>query len=1205
VSVGEWLNGVIRQGDADRDDEMRFADYDDDYEDDGRRDEPRQRPQRYSRESERDARGPQRQRRQEYTPDYSHARDLQRELQRDLERESAQVRRDLERDLERNLGRNLQHHLQRGLERENAIVREEFGDVNARLDRLTNQLERIAQSPVPAPAPPPAPLPLTGAPLRGRAAPAPQQPRHAGRPPMRAIDMSVDDAVAEIAERQRALYGEAITEAHPHLPEQPSPPMAPQPVATQPIAPQPVAPRPVAPQSIAPGPMASQPMVPHPAAPQAPPVYSPAAPPVYAPPPAYAAPQTHAPAPAYAPPKREPEPQIHIGQIEEQLRSMAARLDSLRPNGELGRAIAAIHSDLDDIRRQLTEAQPRHVVQSLESEAQALAERVDYSRYAGVDAHAIAGIEQGLAEVRDALHGLTPAESLVGFDETVRALSQKVDMIIARENPAAIEQLEAAIGTLHSIVAHVASNDTLNKVAEDIRSLAGQIDALAQHAASGHALSALESRIDTLTNALGASVDAGQSVPRDLEKLLTGLIEKLEWVQLTHTDQAAMGNLEDRIAQLVKRLDTSDAKLGNLQAVERGLADLLVHLDQIRDGNPTDIKQSVQRTQDSLEAVHGTVEQVVDRLAHIESGIQGAALRTSAANQAAAAPAPAAPTLAEIRVPAVPLAQAKAEPIEADFNRPLAPAARPFESILDPMPAAPEAEAAPRRPDTGAPRKPIDPNLPPDHPLEPGLINPSRGAPSAAERIAASEATAGYGQPPVVGEGSEKTNFVAAARRAAQAAAAAAPEKAPRTAIEGLKDDKKTPRLRKLLVAGGALLVVYGGVRVATHMVADNGPAALPPPAAVEQTAPPAVLPETNKQTPPSGPLILPVPGANETQPPRTTPGSPLSLAPQALPAPMPAAAPMLAPMPTPMPAPMPAVSPAPAPMPAAHMPVAPARQSALETANDVTGSLSRQPPAPTAPPAIIAPAQSAAPAIGMDKLPATIGGPTLRAAALAGDATAEFEVATRFAEGHGVPPSNEQAARWLERAAKQGLTPAQFRLGGFFEKGIGVKKDLAVARDYYKAAADKGNGKAMHNLAVLYAEGINGPSDYRSAARWFRAAADHGIADSQYNLAILYARGIGVEQNYAESYKWFVLAANQGDSEAAKKRDEVATHLDAQSLAAAQAVLQKWTPAVQPDEAVNVKTPPGGWEPQTPPTAKSKVRVIGAKAATPDSKVN
>ncbi len=64
-------------------------------------------------------------------------------------------------------------------------------------------------------------------------------------------------------------------------------------------------------------------------------------------------------------------------------------------------------------------------------------------------------------------------------------------------------------------------------------------------------------------------------MPRELEKLLSGLIEKLEWVQLTHTDRTALTHLEDRIATLVKRLDASDARLGLLEGVERGLADLL------------------------------------------------------------------------------------------------------------------------------------------------------------------------------------------------------------------------------------------------------------------------------------------------------------------------------------------------------------------------------------------------------------------------------------------------------------------------------------------------------------------------------------------------------------------------------------------------------------------------------------------------------
>ena len=220
-------------------------------------------------------------------------------------------------------------------------------------------------------------------------------------------------------------------------------------------------------------------------------------------------------------------------------------------------------------------------MESLEIEVKALGQRIDHSRQSGVDSTALAGVERGLAEVREALRGLTPAESLVGFQEAVRALDKKVDAIVAKDDPAALQQLETAIGALRGIVSHVASNDTLTKVAEDVRALAAKVDGLASSAASLPTLSALENRIDTLAAALSASAEAGHAVPRELERLLSGLIEKLEWVQLTHTDHTALAHLEDRIATLVKRLDASDARLGLLEGVERGLADLLVYIEQL------------------------------------------------------------------------------------------------------------------------------------------------------------------------------------------------------------------------------------------------------------------------------------------------------------------------------------------------------------------------------------------------------------------------------------------------------------------------------------------------------------------------------------------------------------------------------------------------------------------------------------------------
>jgi localization factor PodJL len=254
--------------------------------------------------------------------------------------------------------------------------------------------------------------------------------------------------------------------------------------------------------------------------------------------------------------------------------------------------------------------------------------------------------------------------------------------------------------------------------------------------------------------------------------------------------------------------------------------------------------------------------------------------------------------------------------------------------------------------------------------------------------------------------------------------------------------------------------------------------------------------------------------------------------------------------------------------------------------ANDVTGAIPLQPSAPgNGRPSLI-------PLPPTERLPDAIGGPALRAAALRGDPAAAYELGVRFAEGKGVAPNFDEAAKWFDRAARAGIVPAIFRLGTLYEKGLAVKKDTDIARRYYLQAAERGNAKAMHNLAVLDADGGGKGANYTSAAQWFRKAAERGVADSQYNLGILYARGIGVEQNLAESFKWFSLAAAQGDVDSGHKRDDIARRLDAQSLAAATLAIQTFTPEPQPDDAVNVANPAGGWDSapaQTTPAKSAK----------------
>jgi localization factor PodJL len=210
-------------------------------------------------------------------------------------------------------------------------------------------------------------------------------------------------------------------------------------------------------------------------------------------------------------------------------------------------------------------------------------------------------------------------------------------------------------------------------------------------------------------------------------------------------------------------------------------------------------------------------------------------------------------------------------------------------------------------------------------------------------------------------------------------------------------------------------------------------------------------------------------------------------------------------------------------------------------------------------------------------ELPAAVPA-SLRTAALAGDPAAQFDLATRFAEGRGLTRDLGLAAKLFDKAAQAGLAPAQFHLGNLHEKGVGVPRDPALARIWYERAASAGNTRAMHNLAVLYAEGADGKPDYAAAARWFLEAAEHGVRDSQFNLGVLLARGLGARQDLAQSYKWFALAAAEGDEDAAKKRDEVAVRLAGSDLAAAKALVAGWRPRAVNPGANEIAPPAQGW---------------------------
>jgi localization factor PodJL len=988
----------------------------------------------------------------------------------------------------------------------------ERDQLNERLDRLDQRLDQILAKEPPAPAPMPAPPPVTtrevifhadprafapplpyappaapyGAPAAPYAAPAPA--------PQGQWASTLDQAVAEISARAHTLDAPLVPQQAyaPSYPPAYNPPYAPPPAQAYhpPYAP---------PAMPAPASMPQQPAAPAPHA-QPQPQAQPA--------PTFAAPQPQAPAPHV--------PAQDISGLENQLRTITEMVEKLHQPKD-NEEISTLRRELAEIGEKLNEAMPRRAIEALEHEMGKIADRLEESRQYGVDPAVLRNMEHGLIEMHEALRGLKPAESLAGFEDAIRNLSFKIEQMgPSSHDPAFLQQLEAAIAALRGIVSHVASNDQLAMLADEIRGLSAKVERVSGTAVTdGPDMSALEAKISALTEELRHTSVGG--LPPRLESLLNTMSDRMEAQQLSSGEQFALGNLEDRIVALAGKLDASEARLNQLGAIERGMAELLVHIQEMRAGGgngaprTSEIKREIERNKDSIEAVHGTVDAVVDRLALLESD------RTD--HPAAPQPAPMRPRGPAAAQPTIhPQSELHAMPAHAAEPRIIppsapAPAARPVPaSVTGPVRSAPPQ---------ARPRTPIDPTLPPDYPLEPGSSGQRERGGSAAERIAASEAALDeIGPSGTISTGS--TNFIAAARRAAQAAGpASGPAKKPDHARPDHGPDKPagksfSQRVRSMLAGASVVLLVAGGLKLSMNLLEPSERVAEMPQATQAQIASTAQEP------------IAPAAPAR-------------AAAKDAF---------------------------APAPVTTFQQAELPAPTKAEPDPADVTASIGQQAELQTA----VAPGEQRL--VAPEKFPAA-----LRNAASSGDPHAAYEVAMRYLEGRGVSPSLEEAARWLEQGAKAGLAPAQFRLGSLYEKGQGVKKSLETAQRLYLSAAQKGNAKAMHNLAVLYAEGSQGKPDYKTASQWFRKAADRGVADSQYNLGILYARGIGVEQNLPEAFKWFSLAGAQGDREALKKRDDVGAKLDAQSIAAARLAAQNFVPERTPDEANTVKAPDGGWD--------------------------
>ncbi len=807
----------------------------------------------------------------------------------------------------------------------------------------------------------------------------------------------------------------------------------------------------------------------------------------------------------------EAAPRAAVAGLESAVRALADRVDAAReemiraaatrPEPTSSADIDALGEKVAAMSRALDELAPRSQVAGLESAVRELTARIERSREDGMREAVLAPIESLAEDVRRALAEAGASANLEGVSRQLREVEDKLEhlrhdgggdradflqvhdqteqiramLAEAMDRMAPIGRLEQQVGALSERLEEVAreardasaARDALpwSEIEARLTELASRIDrAPAPAPAIDDArFDDLVRRLDVLHDTFASRVEDARGAMRDdgsdqIEPLLRSLVEKLSAEPAPQFDSAAIHALDDRIGEISRRLEQSNSE-GESRLLA-AMEDLTDRLEAMRepgreDRNAREISDlrekteaSDRRAQQTLSAVHETLEKVVDRLAMLEEDVIES---RGAAEAVARAPA----------LPANARAAAKTAVDADDF-------------LMEPgagHPGAAWAKGSPQMPrvqemedddsdfDLDEPRSEKAPEA---KPAQANYIDIARRALAArvaaesaekqgkakkerpAEADSANDAGAGFQRPLAVGEKGANRRLPALVLTAASLLSLGAYQAyrlfdAPAPPMQAVL----APKANGVQDASRALTPAP-----APALSAGNARAASPAPAA---SAAPVVAPTA----PLNGAPILP----GNVLAPRQMNGAGL-----------------------------------PDPLATGSIGASSNTIAAIEGDAQTAALKQRAEKGDAVAQYDYASRLASGRGVAQDQAAAVV---WFGKAAGKGMAQAQYRLGAALEKGIGTPRDAKRAAFYYEKAASQGHVRAMHNLGVVLAEGMDGKPDYAAAAQWFRRAAEYGVLDSQFNLAILYARGLGVSQDLGQSYVWFSIAAQQGDASA------------------------------------------------------------------------------------------------------------